>query len=296
MENTVAVFHCKCCPSFKCLTLRLLLQHINAVHSRQINFKVQCGVNGCPSIFTKYNSLYKHTLKHHADVYNGNNTNNNSVLSVNDVNSSDGSCAGEYDIHASDQQNEANDSSSKNSENYASEDLTRDEVTNTIANNDVFEANDSDRRDYNHPEIDSKRAGASFILKIRERNKLTQATVDSIVDGTNLLMEQILISKKREIEKVLEQCTSNCKDEIAKILENTTSPFEGLETRNLQNTYAKENFNHVDYNVIALGRKLITRKKGHKRVLDEKEESFIYIPLLESLRQIFSNKRIRALK
>ncbi len=147
MENAVAVFHCKCCPSFKCLTLRLLLQHINAKHSRQINFKVQCGVNGCPSIFTKYNSLYKHTLKHHLDVYNGNSTNNNSVLGLNDVNDNDdGSCAGEYDIHTSNQQNEPSELSLENSENNTIEDPTRDEITNTIANNDVFKANNSDIR------------------------------------------------------------------------------------------------------------------------------------------------------
>ncbi|XP_066930562.1 uncharacterized protein [Clytia hemisphaerica] len=144
-------------------------------------------------------------------------------------------------------------------------------------------------------EVDTKRASASFILKIRERNKLTQATVDSVVEGTELLMEQIIASKKLQIEKALEQCPSNCKDEIIKILENTTSPFEGLETRNLQDSYVKANFNHVDYKVVPLGKKLILKKKGHKRMLVEKDENYIYIPLLESLKQFLSNKRIRTL-
>ena len=82
----VTVFHCKCCVSFKCLTLRLLLQHINAKHSNDINFKVQCGVDGCPSIFTKYNSLYRHTLRHHENVYNKNST---EEIPANTANSSD---------------------------------------------------------------------------------------------------------------------------------------------------------------------------------------------------------------
>lgn len=98
-----------------------------------------------------------------------------------------------------------------------------------------------------------------------------------------------------QIEKVLEHCPSNCKEEITKILEDTTSPFEGLETRSLQNTYVKENFNHVDFKIVSLGKKLILKKKRHKRMLFEKDESFVYIPLLESLRQFLSNRRIRTL-
>ena len=93
-------------------------------------------------------------------------------------------------------------------------------------------------------------------------------------------MKHIITSKKVQIEKVLEHCPSNCKEEITKILEDTTSPFEELETRSLQNTYVKENFNHVDFKIVPLGK--ILKKKRHKRMLVEKDESFVYIPLLES--------------
>ena len=36
-----------------------------------MNFKVTCGVNGCPATFTKHNSFYKHVLKHHKQLYEG---------------------------------------------------------------------------------------------------------------------------------------------------------------------------------------------------------------------------------
>ena len=65
----MAVFKCSLCEIFYCLGLRALLNHIYSVHSQELNFKAACNVNGCPSTFTKYNSLYKHILKHHREVY-----------------------------------------------------------------------------------------------------------------------------------------------------------------------------------------------------------------------------------
>lgn len=76
-------FTCSCC-NFKCISLRILLQHARASHSHQLNFKVKCGLNCCPSIFAKYNSLYKHTLKHHKDIYH---YHNNDVAGNLDTNS-----------------------------------------------------------------------------------------------------------------------------------------------------------------------------------------------------------------
>lgn len=93
-------FSCSCCLTFKCLSLRILLSHINRVHGHQLNFKVKCCIDNCPVEFTKYNSLYKHTLKHHGDIYfnvdcanNGNSDNNNNIIN-NDL--------GETSTHSSD--------------------------------------------------------------------------------------------------------------------------------------------------------------------------------------------------
>ena len=65
----MAVFKCSQCEIFQCLSLRALLNHIYSVHSNDLNFKILCNVNDCPVSFTKYNSLYKHVLKHHRQVY-----------------------------------------------------------------------------------------------------------------------------------------------------------------------------------------------------------------------------------
>ena len=62
-------FKCNCCDTFQCVSLRILLRHVNVVHSQELNFKVRCGINGCPTYFQKYNSFYKHVLKHHKITY-----------------------------------------------------------------------------------------------------------------------------------------------------------------------------------------------------------------------------------
>ena len=67
-------FHCEHC-NFKSVTLRRLLNHIYSIHSQDLNFKIKCGVPGCELQFDKYNSLYKHVVKHHNDLYNNHLTN-----------------------------------------------------------------------------------------------------------------------------------------------------------------------------------------------------------------------------
>ena len=43
---------------------------------------------------------------------------------------------------------------------------------------------------------------------------------------------------------------------------------------------------------MTLGKKLIRKLKGGKRVFTEKSERFVYIPILESLKQILTNNRM----
>ena len=51
------------------LVLRTLLNHYHTVHCNEPNFNVTCGVGGCPAIFTKYNSFYKHVVRKHREAY-----------------------------------------------------------------------------------------------------------------------------------------------------------------------------------------------------------------------------------
>lgn len=68
MDGT-GIFPCSCCDAFKSLTLRALLNHYFIVHRNETNFRVTCNVDGCPAIFEKYNSFYKHVYKKHREIY-----------------------------------------------------------------------------------------------------------------------------------------------------------------------------------------------------------------------------------
>ena len=85
------------------------------------------------------------------------------------------------------------------------------------------------------------------------------------------------------------------REDVLDVFSNNNSPFEGLQTKSLQNAYFNQNFNFVEYKEIHLGNKLIKKKNGLKQYLVEKEETFVYIPLIKSLEQLLSNKRIRSL-
>ena len=70
------VYKCTNCDNFQCLGLKVILNHLYCVHSQNLSFKTKCVVPDCAVQFTKYNSLYKHVIKHHSKLYNNNNYNN----------------------------------------------------------------------------------------------------------------------------------------------------------------------------------------------------------------------------
>lgn len=54
---------------FSALTLKMLVRHISVEHAAMPNFKVICGVDGCPDQYKKMNSFRKHLRLSHADEY-----------------------------------------------------------------------------------------------------------------------------------------------------------------------------------------------------------------------------------
>ena len=82
---------------------------------------------------------------------------------------------------------------------------------------------------------------------------------------------------------------------VAEALAQRKDPFDGLGTRALQEQYIHNNFDVVEFKEIHLGTVLVRRKKGANKILTEKAQTFIYIPIIKSLEQLFSNKRIAEL-
>jgi hypothetical protein len=117
--------------------------------------------------------------------------------------------------------------------------------------------------------------------------------MDSIMDSTKTLIKQVVSSVKSDVLNVLE--SSDERDTVENIFESCPDPFVGIETDALQSKFIKKNFNYVQHTVVPLGQKLSRKKQGANRVIYEKEENFIYIPILESLKQMLSNERISSM-
>ena len=59
------VIVCWICYNFAGTSLKRVIRHISSVHSHDANFRVLCGINCCPRVYTKFSSFKKHLYRHH---------------------------------------------------------------------------------------------------------------------------------------------------------------------------------------------------------------------------------------
>lgn len=114
--------------------------------------------------------------------------------------------------------------------------------------------------------------------------------MESIMDSTRTLIKQVVDSVKVDVLNVVE-CNEQ-KAQVNEMFESVTDPFAGIGTDALQSKYIKENFNYVEPKEVTLGKKFTWKMQGGTRTICEKSEKFVYIPILESLKQILTNERI----
>lgn len=109
------------------------------------------------------------------------------------------------------------------------------------------------------------------------------------------MINDTLTQARNEIKHVVSGCNAYHETAIDEVFHNLQEPFEGLETEALQRAYVRKNFGYVPFQEIELGKTIIRKKKGNKRKLYEKAECFMYIPIVESLKQFLANKRLRSM-
>ncbi|XP_066911641.1 uncharacterized protein [Clytia hemisphaerica] len=303
MEGNQQTFKCLLCNHFHALSLRSLLNHYRIVHVNQSTFNVTCNVDGCPATFSLYNSFYKHVTRKHYAVYSrqllGGNpqaqhpdavdiTEDNNQGNFDDIDAevvedtADQEDQNSSDDHLNDDDDDDDDEEDDEpcqSQSSSSED--EQDPENNAANN--FE---------DDPEICLKKSAAMFLLKSKERNKLSQATMDKIRDNVSCLVVQhnaILKSKVIEELNITENDHISLLDEI---FGDGNNIFEGLSTEAQQKSFIKSNFSHVKPIEIILGSILVRKRKKNQRFVTQKNETMMYIPILETLEQMLSNKKI----
>ena len=121
--------------------------------------------------------------------------------------------------------------------------------------------------------------------------------MDNIIDSTSGIVQSNMDLAKNSLVNAWENHdhTKDFSEVIKETFANIPKPFSALRTNYLQTTFIKKNLNYVEIKEVVLGKKISVKHWKNKRVLVEKDETFIYIPIVESLRQLLSNKKVAKL-
>ena len=118
--------------------------------------------------------------------------------------------------------------------------------------------------------------------------------LNDIIESTSTIINSALEMAKKNVIRAWEshEPGQDFAQTITDTFDEIESPFSSLSTNYLQASYIKKNLNYVEPKEIVLGKKISRKNSKNKRLLVEKEETFQYIPLIESLCQLLSNKKI----
>ena len=192
-------------PGFKCPLCSIaypkrsaVLWHIKRDHKFE-PFKMKCGIDGCPMVYSNVNGLSAHIVRKHQRT---DQREENLTL----VDTTDESGMMENDLSLS-------------------EDIT-------VSNKELTISQES-----------MQKASAMFILKMKELHRLPQKAIDSIIQGTKELYEDVFMKYQPETKAVLEAYGVNIinNPQIYQHLQNeVTDPFDGLKTAYSLIKYFKE--------------------------------------------------------
>lgn len=209
---------CPICPaSLSSLTFKLTeyIQHIRLFHSHQPNFFLTCGIRGCQRTFKNFGTFKNHVSSRH------------SLPRVNNV--SDGGCSSLCFGDGAGEDNDDDDGTTMD-----------DGMTMATEVSDTIEK---------EPDVAKtlKRSAALLLLKLKEKQKLTQVALQSVIEGvTSLFQEHLGVLHTRVCQKLEEAgVQSSSIPGLSELFsdEEAGRPFLGLETHHQQLSYYKSNLN-----------------------------------------------------
>ena len=112
------------------------------------------------------------------------------------------------------------------------------------------------------------------------------------MDSTRTLLNHFMESTKYKLLCTLGNCGVEHKNEVAEVSRDIAYPSSAIGTEYILTSYFKKNFECVEFTEVPLGKVLCRKKQGPGRIVVKKEESFICIPILESIQKLLGNKRI----
>lgn len=140
-------------------------------------------------------------------------------------------------------------------------------------------------------EANLTRRATAFALNIREKCHLSQRSVNDIVSGVQQYQASLVDVLKNQMKKVFEKHSGSMEQlqaEAMATFDNFTDPFLRVATTYMQNRTIQELFSQVEPEEIVISHTACRVKSGNSRVLAIKKKCFYYVPLLQSLEQLFT--------
>ena len=171
---------CPLCPvSFRKLSsVSEYTKHLRLFHATKPDFKITCGFNGCQRVYTNYGTFKNHLYgMHSGGIDNITDATLESEMPIcSDLNSADDvpaseTMSGDYDIDSDDDVND---------------------LENSINGSDEMDS-------LCCPPDAMQKSSALFLLGLKEKHKLTQVTVQSIIDNVTTLTQQRMSSSKSQV-------------------------------------------------------------------------------------------------
>nr|XP_046258520.1 uncharacterized protein LOC124066299 [Scatophagus argus] len=265
------IWRCFICYIFLALTLKQLLSHINTMHSRNPDFRVVCGIDGCPSEYRVYNSFYYHVKRTHAQH----------LLQVEAAEEERPTCHG---LPGAGERTVTNDQTNASP-------VAEAESSSILTPVSGFEE-DGD----GHMNVDLSKHATAFLLQARETHRLTQRAVNQMVSGVQQYQAALLEHLKQQMSDMIERHSGNLdqlKSDAMGIFDQFVDPFSQIASTHLQDKTIKELLEPVEPEIVVTKQTVCYVKHGDSRVL--KDHCFHYIPLVKSLEQLLSHPRIIAM-
>lgn len=191
------MYACQLCGNFASATYRSVLGHIRAVHAHEAGFTVQCGIHSCPRTFKNYHSFRRRIRKKHPHLQ------LQEPLEA----------AAENPVPSDDD-----------------EEPFPEDTSQPLAEVHVGDSGGSSSNM-------SLKDQAVKILKLKEKYKLAQTTVDDIISDTREITSSVILKLQQKATPLLSQYGVS-PDEISELFtDQDLVPFGALQTRYLQEQY-----------------------------------------------------------
>lgn len=277
------VWRCSICTVFTTFSLKLLLSHINRLHSRSPDFRILCGIDGCSEDYRVYNSFYHHVKRRHPQYLR-----DDIQLSV----QPEGATAiTRPDEDAPSEEEEAFGSLPEQPDSPPPEPDNTDEPQQTLGYDDQL---DSRQCGTIPAEQNLRRHATLFVINTRAKSNISQKSVNTIVAGVQQYQSSLLDHLRTQMENVLKKHSGNSSSstlerDTLNIFDHFVDPFAEVATTFRQDSIIKKQFDSLEAVEIPVAQILCKTKSGDYTV---KSKHFHYVPLVESLEQFLSHPKI----